>query len=217
VVIRQIGEAWNKPFAVVYEPYFATAGVTVTNVTAIWRTNVVVGLKVQSVVSGKNLVHYIFSNTNSTDTYTDTSLGLTFTGRYGVVADDGQGSVSLYMGQGKTLAYRGNSVTVNGGTNSQAEARFVAGQPVSVTANSPVTTVAAKAPNFTQIVRQTNGVVLLTATGTNAVPYRLWSRTNLTSGNWAVFSTGSITNSPFTISDSTATNKPTLFYRFTMP
>ena len=143
VVIRQIGEAWNNPFAVVYEPYFVSAGSTVTNVTTLLRSNIVVGLKIESVVAGKYTVHYVFSNPNAADTYTNAAIGLTFKGRFGVVADNGDGSTVLYLGQGSSLAYQGYSVTSVGGTNTQAEVRFVPGQPPQVTANAPVVTATA--------------------------------------------------------------------------
>lgn len=154
VVIRQIGDAWDKPFAVVYEPYFASAGSTVTNVTTLWRSNVVVGLKIESKLAGKRTVHYVFSNPNATETYTNAALGLTFKGRFGVVADNGDGSTVLYLGQGSSLTYDGYSVASAGGTNTQAEVRFVPGQAPQVTANAPVaiTVAVIKANNPTNLV-----------------------------------------------------------------
>jgi hypothetical protein len=38
VVVRQIGDAWDQPFGVVYEPHFSTGGSTVTNVAARLRS-----------------------------------------------------------------------------------------------------------------------------------------------------------------------------------
>ena len=154
VVIRQIGDAWDKPFAVVYEPYFASAGSTVTNVTPLLRSNVVVGLKIESKLAGKGTVHYVFSNPNATDTYTNAAIGLTFKGRFGVVADNGDGSTVLYLGQGSSLTYDGYSVASVGGTNTQAEVRFVPGQAPQITANAPVAIAVAviKANNPTNLV-----------------------------------------------------------------
>ena len=217
IVVRQIGDAWNTPFAVVYEPYYNTVGATITNVTALWRSNVVVGMKIQSVVGGQGLVHYVLSNTNSTDTYQDTSLGLSFTGRFAVISGDGVGHVSLYVGQGQTLSYRGNSVTFNGGATSQAEVRFTAGQTPSVSANSAVTVVSAAAPTFANVSLQGNGDVLLTATGSQGVPYTLWANTNLAVARWQALSSGTVTNSPFVIQDAGAVSNQTRFYRLSTP
>jgi hypothetical protein len=146
LVVRQTGEAWNKAFASVYEPHFGSTGGTVQNVTQLVRSGIVVGVKVQSSVLGKNLVQYIISNPGSAETYTDASIGLSFTGRFGIASDNGDGTTTLYLGQGSSLAYRGNSVATTSGSNSQAEARFVPGQAPVVTANSAVTTIVAPPP-----------------------------------------------------------------------
>jgi hypothetical protein len=217
LVVRKTGAAWNNPFAVVYEPHFGAGGGTVTNVTTLLRTNVVVGLKIESTVDGKSLVHYVFSNPGATETYTNTAIGLTFKGRFGVVADNGDGTTSLYLGQGSSLSYRGNSVAAVGGANTQAEVRFVPGQTPQITANAPVNVLAAKAPQFTLITRQVDGVISLQATGSNGVPYRLWSSTNLAGGVWTTLSSGTVTNSPFVIQDAGAAAISARYYRFSTP
>ncbi len=88
LVMRQTGEAWNRPFAVVFEPHLGTTG-SVTNVTKIEKNGVVVGLRVESTVAGNDIVQYVLSNPGATDTYTDSAIGLTFTGRFAVVTDNG--------------------------------------------------------------------------------------------------------------------------------
>jgi hypothetical protein len=218
LAVRQIGEAWDKPFAVVFEPHKGTAtSGTVTNVTTLLRSNIVVGLKVQSVVSGQSRTQYILSNPNGNETYSDPALGLFFTGRFAVVTDKGNNTGSLYLGSGSTLSYRGWSVASVGGTNTQANVDFALGSAPVVTANSPVNVSVPAAPNFTQIARQTSGVISLTATGSVGVPYRLLARTNLGLGSWMQISAGSVTNSPFVIQDAGATNQAARFYRFSTP
>lgn len=140
LVVRQIGEAWDKAFAAVYEPHFGSSG-TVRNVTRLLRGGTVVGVKVESTVLGKNLVQYVISNPGAAETYTDVSSGLSFTGRFGVASDNGDGTTTLYLGSGSSLSYRGNSVATVSGANSQAEVRFAPGRPPAVTANTPVTVV----------------------------------------------------------------------------
>jgi hypothetical protein len=217
LIVRQIGDAWDKPFAVVYEPHFNSNGNTVTNVTALWRGGLVVGLQVDSVVGGRGRTHYVFSNPNATESYTNSTLGLVFKGRFGVVADNGDGTTSLYLGQGSALSYRGNSVVADGGANTAAEVRFTPGQAPDVSANAPVTTVAAGAPVFTLITRQADGTMSLVVTGSNGVPYRLWASTNLAGGAWTVLNSGAVTNSPFLIQDASATSNSTRYYRLTTP
>jgi fibronectin-binding autotransporter adhesin len=146
LVIRQIGEAWNKAFATVYEPHFGSTGGTVTNVTQLLRGGIVVGVKVESTVGLRDAVHYILSNPAAGETYTDPATGLSFTGRFGIAADNGDGTTTLYLGEGSSLSYRGNSVTTASGAASQAEVRFVPGQPPAVTSNAPVNVVVAPPP-----------------------------------------------------------------------
>ena len=146
VVVRQIGEAWNKAFAAVYEPHFGSTGNTVQNVTQLVRSGVVVGVKVESKVGLQNVVHFIVSHATSNETFTDASTGLSFTGRFGIVADFGDGNTTLYLGEGSALTYRGNTISTVSGSSSQAQARFAYGQTPIVTANSAVTVVPAPSP-----------------------------------------------------------------------
>ena len=185
--------------------------------TQLVRGGIVVGMKVESTASGKSLVHYVISNPNSGETYTDAPIGLSFTGRFGVVADNGDGTTALYLGEGSSSSYRGNSLTAVGGTSTQAEARFTPGIAPSITANAPVTTTAAAAPKVTQISRSVNGVVSLTATGSLGVPYTLWCRTNLATGTWTLLDSGTVTGSPFVMQDASAAGLPTRFYQLSTP
>ncbi len=146
LVVRQIGEAWNKAFATVYEPHLSSDGPTIQNVTQLVRSGVVVGVKVESTVGAKNLVQYIISNPSANETYTDAAAGLSFTGRFGIASNNGDGTVTLYLGDASAISYRGNSVSTVSGSNSQAEARFTPGQPAVVTSNAAVNTVVAPPP-----------------------------------------------------------------------
>ena len=69
-----------------------------------------------------------------------------FTGRFGIAADNGDGTTTLYLGDGSSLSYRGNSVATVSGSASQAEVRFTPGQPPVVTSNTPVNVVVAPPP-----------------------------------------------------------------------
>ena len=146
LVVRQIGEAWNKAFATVYEPHFGSNGGTVRNVTQLLRGGIVVGVKVESTVGLRNTVHYILSNPSAGETFTDSAAGLSFTGRFGIAADNGDDTTTLYLGEGSSLSYRGNSVSTVSGAASQAEVRFAPGLSPAVTSNAPVNVVVAPPP-----------------------------------------------------------------------
>ncbi len=156
-MVRQIGEAWNKAFATVYEPHFGSTGGTVQNVTQLLRAGVVVGVKVESTLGLKNTVHYIISNPAAGETYTDAAAGLSFTGRFGIAADNGDGTTTLYLGNGSSISYRGNSVATVSGAASQAEVLFTPGQPFVITSNTPVTVVSAPPPAGSSWVPTTGG------------------------------------------------------------
>ena len=129
LVVRRTGEAWNQPFAAVFEPHLG-AGETnsVRAVSRIESAGVVIGLKVESAVSGRNVVQYVFSHPTATGSYSDPALGLAFQGRYAVATDNGDGSGSLYLGDGSSLTFKGYTVRSTGAGNTQAHLAFVAGQ-----------------------------------------------------------------------------------------
>ena len=114
--------------------------------TQLLRGSIVVGVKVESSVGLRNTVHYILSNPAAGETYTDTSSGLSFTGRFGIAADNGDGTTTLYLGEGSSMSYRGNSVATVSGAASQAEVRFDPGQAPAVNSNAPLNVVSAPPP-----------------------------------------------------------------------
>ncbi len=78
-------------------------------------------------------------------------------------------------------------------------------------------------PSFTAsgIVTLPTGNISLTATGAIGAPYQLWATTNLAltpvETTWTLISSGTVTTSPFTIEDLSATNYPQRFYLFSTP
>ncbi len=139
VVIRKYGSAQNQPFAAVFEPHLGSPGSgTVKTVSTLEKNGVVVGLQVGSTVAGRNLVQYVLSNPNASDLFEDAARGLSFKGRYAVVTDHGDGSGSLYLGEGSSLSFKGNSVASGSGANTQAYVEFTAGQSPVVKSNQPV-------------------------------------------------------------------------------
>jgi hypothetical protein len=78
-------------------------------------------------------------------------------------------------------------------------------------------------PSFTSggAARLPDGNIKLTANGVIGSTYKLWATTNLTlspiSSTWTLISSGTVTTSPFTINDLSATNYPRRFYIFSAP
>ncbi|MCH7226225.1 hypothetical protein [Haloferula sp. A504] len=139
VVVRQTGEAWKNPFVSVFEPSFESDGSTVQSVEAFSQGGVVRCVKVESVVDGESVTHYVVSNPQATQTFSNSGIGISFTGRFGIVEDREDGTVRMYLGAGSAIQYQGNSLTSNGGGNTQAEAVLVPYFDPSVRSNSAIT------------------------------------------------------------------------------
>lgn len=139
LVVRQIGDAWDTPFVSVFEPHYSASGGTIEKTTALWSSGKVVGVKVESRVGGSPVIHYVISNPNDNQTYTDSSIGLSFQGRFGIIADYGLGDYELYVGDGRSIEYKGYSITSNSG-DTEASMVIRPWQVPVVTANGPVTT-----------------------------------------------------------------------------
>lgn len=166
LVVRQPGEAWDRPFAVVFEPHTGTAtSGTVTNVTKLEKSGVLVGLKVESTVAAQNIVQYILSNDAATDTCTDDALGIAFTGRFAVITDKGNGTGSLYVGDGTSLQYQGRKAVSQSGANTQFNVAFTTSPAPTVTTNAPLLL----PPTISAIADQT----LPLNSGTAAIPFTL--------------------------------------------
>jgi len=179
VVIRKQGSAWDQPFAAIYEPYVGVEGSgSVKSVEKIERDGVVVGLKVLSTVGGANLVQYVLSNPNADDVYEDPAIGLYFKGRYAVVTDKGDGTGSLYLGQGSRLAFLGNSVSSPDGTATEAYMEFAAGQVPSVTSNRTVHVTTPPTLTASGVAAGTFGTPFSLAVTTTGIPAPVLSLTS---------------------------------------
>jgi autotransporter-associated beta strand protein len=144
-------------------------------------------------------VHLILSNnvpvgTNTLATYNVTGSSGTFTAM--PVIDSG----SLAVGTAGTIVTSGGLVRLQ------------------VTAAAPSTP-----PNFPPggVSILPGGGISLVATGAVGGTYRLWATTNMAltpvTTTWTLLQGGTITASPFTNIDLTATNKPQQFYLFSTP
>lgn len=111
LVVRQEGEAWERPFISILEPSCNAAG-SVESVEPLCDGGSVVGAKVTSCVEGEKIIDYIINLCDKGASYEDSTIGVSFTGRYGVVRV-AKSRVTLYIGEGKSLKYRGFGVESN--------------------------------------------------------------------------------------------------------
>lgn len=116
IVIRKYGEAWEKPFAVVYEPTEGTSNDgSIVSVKKIVSGDTFKGFCVESKIEGKNLIQYVLIQDRN-EVFKDKSLKIEFNGHFAIVSYLEGVLKDVYVGDGKYLnieKYRFNSV--NGG------------------------------------------------------------------------------------------------------
>lgn len=108
LAIRQLGEAWNKPFISVFEPSIKKNS-SVQSVESLMDGNKIVGAKVVSQVKKLTITDYIISQDKSDAIYTNAKLNLTFKGRFAIVRIEetkNERTYSLYIGEGEALSYK---------------------------------------------------------------------------------------------------------------
>ena len=102
IVVRKYGDAWNKPFAVVYEP---TSGLTdngsVVNVDKLQKDGIFKGLCVKSIIEGKELIQYIIIQ-DATETFKIRDIE--FCGHFAIVSYCDGKLNDIYVGNGKNVS-----------------------------------------------------------------------------------------------------------------
>ena len=105
LVVRHQGDAWNQPFAAVFEPS-AVDGATIEEVTTLEKDGTFVGLKIVSHPPQGVITQYVLLLEDLNGVYIDATLGLSMIGRFGVVTlDENEAVKSLYLGDGTRLAW----------------------------------------------------------------------------------------------------------------
>ncbi len=115
--IRQPGEAWDRPFIVIYEPS-ANEEPTVQRVENIMNDGKVIGAKVVSHVDDKVITDRIIARDAAGETYEDPDSGLGFTGRFAIVRmieSESGSEINLYIGDGEKLSFQGNELSAGDG------------------------------------------------------------------------------------------------------
>jgi hypothetical protein len=151
LVMRQTGEAWHRPFAVVYEPFAGSAndGSIQTVTTIRDRTGVFSGFKVTSRVADHRITQIVLVQPTPSRLFTDESLGVTFRGRYAVITlDDQDQCTHLYLGEGSLLRYGQVELTTTSGAPSAASVDLSSPSP-RITARTEVKLLLPDAPPIT--------------------------------------------------------------------
>ncbi len=115
LTIRKMGEAWEKPFVVVFEPS-ANVVATVQSSKLLMDGSKVVGAKVVSLVNGVTITDWIISQDGSDLKYNLPEEKISFEGRFGIVrkeTQNGKSKVKLYIGEGKKMTFEGKQLVGN--------------------------------------------------------------------------------------------------------
>jgi hypothetical protein len=106
VAIRQMGEAWERPYVHIFEPS-KFANTSVKSVEHLYDDDAIVGAKVISEIGDKTVEDYILCLPDSKSSVT-LSNGISFTGRFAVVRyeqDLEKALTTLYVGEGDSLSF----------------------------------------------------------------------------------------------------------------
>jgi hypothetical protein len=140
-VMRQTGEAWDRPFAVILEPFKGeTDAGSVQAVEALRDGDgTFSGFKVTSTVDGETLVQWVLTLESPTSRFRDEARGIDFEGSYAVITMDAAGRCqSLYLGEGTRLKVGAVEVSSATGDPSAIFVEYQDGAPQLVSATTPV-------------------------------------------------------------------------------
>lgn len=107
VVVRQQGEAWDRPFAVIHEPYAGPSSASgIREVSALAIDGQWQGLVVDGATEAGAYRHYVLVPAPGRTVVREGSLHLQFAGRYAVIATDDKGVArEIYVGEGTALRF----------------------------------------------------------------------------------------------------------------
>lgn len=101
LVIRQNGEAWSSPFAVIYEPTFTKDSKSgIQSVSKLESEGVFKGFKVVSKIENEEIIQYII-NQERDGVFEDEALKLYFKGAFAIITmDKSKDLQTIYIGEG---------------------------------------------------------------------------------------------------------------------
>lgn len=130
LIIRRKGEAWEHPFAVVYESSKGKKG-SVQSVEKLQQNGVFIGLKITSLVAKELIIQYVFVLESAESQLEDSKLGFAFKGRYAVATCNGKNEIqSVYIGEGQSFSYKKMKIESANGKTMAALVDFTKEQAV---------------------------------------------------------------------------------------
>lgn len=105
LVITKKGEAWQHPFAVVYESFSGKAG-SIKSVERMVQKDVFKGFEIHSTIQKHKLIQYVFVLEEENSTFEDANLKIQFKGSYAVATFNDKNEIQyVYIGQGQSFSY----------------------------------------------------------------------------------------------------------------
>ena len=141
MVIRQKGEAWSNPFAVIYEPNFGTNSSNgIQSVSKLENNAVFKGFKVVSIIDTKKITQIII-NQPADAVYENKELGIYFKGAFAVISLNEKDVLeTIYIGEGQLLRLNKIEVLSKNNKSIAAYINFSTPKPlVSATENTVFT------------------------------------------------------------------------------
>ena len=112
LAVRQEGEAWDRPYVMVYEPS-NNQSASVQSVEHLYSDGKIVGAKVTSHVGDQVIVDYVICHDDESQSFKLSEVHLTFEGRFAIarsITSQGQTEIDLYIGEGSYLEFEGESL-----------------------------------------------------------------------------------------------------------
>lgn len=108
LIVRQNGEAWDRPFVAIYEPYRSKEGKSIESVSYIdCAVKDFVGIEVESKGDVKE---YILNSTSADNTVVIKGISTEVQAVYSVISKRKDRLSYMFMGEGKLLSYEGISI-----------------------------------------------------------------------------------------------------------
>ncbi|WP_291965167.1 hypothetical protein [Maribacter sp.] len=115
LVIRKKNEAWQNPFALLFEPVKGENG-SIVSVTEIKQDKIFKGFEVISCIDKKNIKQLILVQDSKDATFTDHHKEIVFTGSYAVITlNENENLQTIYVGEGSYLKFRNTIIKSNSG------------------------------------------------------------------------------------------------------
>lgn len=106
LAIRQKGQAWSRPFAIIYEPTLSSPQNHIIAFEKLWYQSEFGGFKIKSEVDGSTIVQYVIIPRED-QKFEDGKLGIVFNGAFAVITiNNKEELMELYVGDAKELIFR---------------------------------------------------------------------------------------------------------------